>query len=222
MVTPFRSRARELLRETLLDAARQTLGERAWSEVVMDDIALAAGVSRGTLYKHFVSRRAFGRAIAAHEMRSALAEVERVLRASPDDPERTIADAFDVLLSAGAQAPLLRQIVTPQPAGGAAAELLDTDGLFVEARTELCLALVDVWPRLSQSDAGLVSESVLRLALSCAATPTAPSKLNGRRVASLLAPFLARATPPGARRKGGWLREHSPAADSDARAQTSK
>lgn len=47
---PYAVAARELLRDTLLDAARDLLGERDWSEVTMADIATAAGVSRQTLY----------------------------------------------------------------------------------------------------------------------------------------------------------------------------
>ena len=54
--TPYAVAARALLRDTLLDAARRELEQRAWSEVTMADIALAAGVSRQTLYKEFGSR----------------------------------------------------------------------------------------------------------------------------------------------------------------------
>ena len=51
--------ARELLRSTLLDAARAELASRRWTEITMADIARAAGVSRQTLYKEFGSREEF-------------------------------------------------------------------------------------------------------------------------------------------------------------------
>ena len=50
---PYSVAARELLRNTLLDAACHELQSRRWAEITMADIALAAGVSRQTLYKEF-------------------------------------------------------------------------------------------------------------------------------------------------------------------------
>jgi AcrR family transcriptional regulator len=54
--TPYAVAARELLRDTLFDAARRELEHRGWNDVTMAEIASAAGVSRQTLYKEFGSR----------------------------------------------------------------------------------------------------------------------------------------------------------------------
>src|ERR1700683_4995997 len=54
--TPYALAARELLRNTLLDGARDELQRRPWAEITMADIAATAGVSRQTLYKEFGSR----------------------------------------------------------------------------------------------------------------------------------------------------------------------
>ena len=51
--TPYPEAARELLRQTLFDAARLHLEAQPWAEVTMGDIAATAGVSRQTLYKEF-------------------------------------------------------------------------------------------------------------------------------------------------------------------------
>jgi AcrR family transcriptional regulator len=48
--TSYRGAVRQLLRDRLLDAGRDQLAERTWSEVTMAGIAAAAGVSRQTLY----------------------------------------------------------------------------------------------------------------------------------------------------------------------------
>ena len=64
---PYAVAARELLRDTLFDAARRELEHRGWSEVTMADIASAAGVSRQTLYKEFGSRDEFAQAFVLRE-----------------------------------------------------------------------------------------------------------------------------------------------------------
>ena len=63
--TPYAVAARELLRNTVFEAARHELSTRRWNEVTMADVAAAAGVSRQTLYKEFGSRDEFARAAGA-------------------------------------------------------------------------------------------------------------------------------------------------------------
>jgi len=65
--TPYPEAARELLRRTLFDAARDEMEKRPWSAVTMSDVAAAAGVSRQTLYKEFGNRSDFGLALTIHE-----------------------------------------------------------------------------------------------------------------------------------------------------------
>ena len=84
---PYSVAARELLRDTLLDAARDELRERQWGEITMADIARAAGVSRQTLYKEFGSRDAFAQALVLREADRFLASVETAVRAHIDDPD---------------------------------------------------------------------------------------------------------------------------------------
>ena len=82
--TPYAVAARALLRDTLLDAARRELEQRAWSEVTMADIAAAAGVSRQTLYKEFGSREEFAQAFVLREAERFIAAVET----APGRPSR--------------------------------------------------------------------------------------------------------------------------------------
>lgn len=48
--------ARDERRQRLLDAARACLTERAWRDTTIDDIAAAAGVSKGAVYTYFPSK----------------------------------------------------------------------------------------------------------------------------------------------------------------------
>ena len=75
--TPYAEAARELLRNTLLDAARDELERRGWAQITMADIAVAAGVSRQTLYKEFGSRDEFAQAFVMREVDRFLAAVEQ-------------------------------------------------------------------------------------------------------------------------------------------------
>ena len=45
MSTSYRGAVRQLLRDRLLDAGRDQLGERTWAQVTMAEIAIAVGVS---------------------------------------------------------------------------------------------------------------------------------------------------------------------------------
>ncbi|MDP9135580.1 MAG: TetR/AcrR family transcriptional regulator, partial [Actinomycetota bacterium] len=109
--TPYAVAARELLRDTLLDGARDLLGQRDWAEITMADIASAAGVSRQTLYSEFGSRGEFAQALFLREADRFLTAVEDAVNANLDDPVAALAAAFDVFLTAAAENPLIRAVV---------------------------------------------------------------------------------------------------------------
>src|SRR3954453_20797163 len=73
---PYAVAARDLLRNTLLDAMRRELATRPWAEISMVDVARAAGISRQTLYKEFGSRQDFARAYVLREADSFVEAVE--------------------------------------------------------------------------------------------------------------------------------------------------
>jgi AcrR family transcriptional regulator len=188
---PFSATVRDLLRNTLLDAALGELRQRGWSEITMADIALAAGVSRQTLYKEFGSREQFARALAQREADRFLIAVEQAVHAHLDDPATALAAAFDVFLTAAAENPLVRTIVH----GDGAEELLalfTTQGRpLVEAAAERLTAVVIAgWPRVEPADAALLSECLVRLAISYAALPKGPASMTAASVATLLGPYI--------------------------------
>ncbi len=56
-VASYPTAARQLLRDTLLDAMRELMAEREWGQISMAEVARVAGVSRQTLYKEFGTRQ---------------------------------------------------------------------------------------------------------------------------------------------------------------------
>jgi AcrR family transcriptional regulator len=188
---PYPVAARELLRSSLLDAAREELRQRRWADVTMGDVAVAAGVSRQTLYKEFGSREEFAQALVLREADSLLDEVERAMQDNRAEPANALAAAFDVYLHAAAENPLLRAVVS---ADGAAEllTLLTTHGepLLERSSQRLKGLLHAGWPLMRDEDAELLSECLVRLAISYAALPKGPASMSAASVARLLGPYV--------------------------------
>lgn len=195
---PYPVAARELLRNTLLDAACHELQSQRWTDITMADIATAAGVSRQTLYKEFGSREEFSQLLVMREALRFLDQVEQAVHAHLDDPARALAAAFDVFLSAAAENPLIRTIVD----GEGAEELLalfTTQGKpLVESAVERITAIMlSGWPFVDAADAELLSEALVRLAISYAALPKGPASMTSSSVATLLGPYIERLVAAG-------------------------
>jgi AcrR family transcriptional regulator len=190
---PYAVAARELLRNTLLDAARQELADRRWADITMADIARTAGVSRQTLYNEFGSREVFAQAVAMREAARFLDSVEQAIEVNLDDPAAALAAAFDVFLTAAAENPLVGAIV----AGEGSEELLalfTTQGkpLVESAAERLTAVLCASWPQVKPSEVELLSECLVRLAISYAALPKGPASMTASSIATLLGPYVER------------------------------
>jgi AcrR family transcriptional regulator len=172
---------------------------RRWAEITMADIASAAGVSRQTLYNEFGSRDEFAQVLVMREASRFLDAVERAVNENLDDPAAALAGAFDVFLSAAAENPLVRTIV-----GGEGGEellaLFTTQGrpLVDSAAGRLASVLLDSWPHVPREDAELLSECLVRLAISYAALPKGPASMTASSIATLLGPYIERLVGPGA------------------------
>ena len=190
---PYAVAARELLRTTLLDAARHELRERRWADVTMAEVARAAGVSRQTLYKEFRSREEFAQAFVLREGDRFLAAVEDAVRAHADDPARALEDAFDVFLTAAADDPLVRAVVF-ETGEDSLLPLVTTQGQPVVERAAERLAgvILECWPVVPRDDADLLAEALVRLGISYAALPKGPATMTAASVRRLLGPYLER------------------------------
>lgn len=75
--------AREANRAALLDAGARAIAERGLAGARIDDISLAAGLAKGTVYNHFESKQALFRAILAEACRLADDSADRVPADAP-------------------------------------------------------------------------------------------------------------------------------------------
>ena len=191
--TPYAEAARELLRNTLLDGARDELQRRSWAEITMADIAAAAGVSRQTLYKEFGSRDEFAQAFVMREVDRFLAAVEVAVREHLDDPATALSAAFDVFLTAAAEDPLVRTLLSGEEAYGLLA-LVTTQGepVVAGATDTSRRSSSPAGRRSTPPDARLLAECLVRLAISYAALPAGPAGMTAASVTTLLGPYIER------------------------------
>jgi AcrR family transcriptional regulator len=191
--TPYPVAARELLRNTLLDAARDLLQEHPWSEVTMADIAGVAGVSRQTLYNEFGSRDEFAQALVIREGDRFLEDVTSAVRENADEPRRALEAALEVFLTAAADDPLIRTAIFDTGSDGLL-PMVTTQGQPVVARetARLALLITETWP-VTQHDATLIAEVLVRLGISYATLPEGSPRATAAAVVELLGPFIDQA-----------------------------
>jgi len=96
-----------------------------------------------------------------------------------------------VFLAAAAENPLVRAIVHGEGAGELLA-LFTTQGKpVVEGAAERLAAIVSSgWPQVKPRDAALLSECLVRLAISYAALPKGPASMTASSIATLLGPYV--------------------------------
>jgi AcrR family transcriptional regulator len=190
---PYRVAARQLLRDTLFDAARELLGDRAWADVTMAEVASAAGVSRQTLYKEFGSRDEFAAAFVIREGARFLEAVEASVRAHRDDPRGALASALETFLATAAADPLVRLLLSDDGTGGML-PLVTTQGRpVVDWATErLGAAIREGWPQVAPHDVEVLAETLVRLAISHVTAPKGTPAEAAADLADLLAPSLER------------------------------
>lgn len=192
--TPYQEATRELLRQTLFGAARDQLEQRAWSEITMSDIAAGAGVSRQTLYKEFGNRNEFGLAFVINEGERFLDEVEKAVLEHVDDPRAAVGAALELFLRTAGEDPLIRILLSDDGSGGML-PFVTTQGMPVVqwATARLAGVIEEGWPQAAKADVDLLSESLVRLAISYITAPSESPQTTASSVADLLGPFIDRA-----------------------------
>ncbi|HEV7774844.1 MAG TPA: TetR family transcriptional regulator [Conexibacter sp.] len=192
--TPYAVAARQLLRDTLFDAARDELQQRAWADITMADIARAAGVSRQTLYKEFGNRDDFSAAFVIREGERFLDAVEQAVREHLGDPSAAVAAALEVFLVAAGEDPLMRILLSDDGTGGML-PLVTTQSMPVVtwASARIAAVMRDGWPSASEHDAQLLAETLVRLAISYVTVPKGSAQATAADAAALLGPYIERA-----------------------------
>jgi AcrR family transcriptional regulator len=192
--TPYQEAARELLRKTVFDAARDQLGGRPWSEITMADIAGSAGVSRQTLYNEFGNRNEFGFAFVIHEAERFMDDVEAAVLEHRDEPRAAVLAALEHFLRTAGDDPLIRILLSDDGTGGML-PFVTTQGLPVVqwATARLTAVIEEGWPEAPGDDVKTLSESLVRLAISYVTTPGESAEDTAKAVAELLGPFIDKA-----------------------------
>jgi len=190
-------RVRQLLHDMLLDAACELMGERSWAEIPLGDVARLAGVARRTLYQEFGSRERFGQALVTRESDRLCGAVERAVAENRAIPAEALGAAFDVFLSAVSESAVVAAVLVDEADELLAAVAVERTPLLASATARLGRIMQEAWPALAPAEAGLLSEALVRLAISYARLPMGASTMTGGSVAALLAPYLEQ-------QLGGW------------------
>ena len=185
---PYPTAARNLLRETVIDAVDDLVRSRGWSATKMSDVAAAAGVSRQTLYNEFGSRQALVEAYVAREIEKLIAEVTKEVLANADDAHRALRIAFTLFLKLASDEPVV-QLITRNADGGELHQLLTGMGRAL-ASDRIAHLIPQVWPQVRADDARLLAESLVRLAISHALLPSQDPSATARDVGRMLGPFV--------------------------------
>lgn len=183
--------ARALLRDSVLEATGELLRDRPWEGVTMAAIAERAGVSRQTLYNEFGSRPELARAYVMREGDRFLEPVEQAMAAHAADPRTALGAAFATFLEMAATHPLVRAISSAEEGDELLALVTTRGGPLLEVVSErLAATLKATWPKLAIEDGRLVSETLVRLAISHAALPSETPERTAASVSRLLGPLV--------------------------------
>jgi AcrR family transcriptional regulator len=100
----------------ILDATRQLFGARPWDRVTIAEVAIAAAIGKGTVYKHFPSKEALYARLMLDRSRADLAELRILHAASPPQQamRQVILRAFEQMLSNPIQAQLCQHCDRPE------------------------------------------------------------------------------------------------------------
>ena len=193
---PYRVAARQLLRDTLFDAARRLLEDRPWAQITMFDVARAAGVSRQTLYKEIGTRDEFAQQFVIREGARFLEAVERAILEHLDDPREAVTAGLEVFLTVASQDPLMRLLLDDDGTGGMLPLITTRSRPVLEWASErLCQVMRSGWPDVGDEDAELLADSFVRLAISYVTMPSRSPRDTAAAAAALLAPYMECAMP---------------------------
>lgn len=195
----YQQAARELLRDSLLDAAGELMADAPWTEISMAAIASRAGVSRQTLYNEFGSRDEFAQHYALREADRFLTNVEDAIAEDSDDPRRALHNGFVRFLVEAKNNPMVRHIVVRDAGADELLSLFTTRGAPVVelATARLAAKVLELWPQAKAEDAKTLAEGLVRLAISHASLPIYAPEESADQIVKLVVPFIEQALDLG-------------------------
>ena len=185
-------------REALLDAAAAAVVSGDWARTRMLDVALAAGVSRQTLYNEFGSKDALAEALAMREAQRYIDGTQRLLDEShPERPFDAIAAATAWTLREASDNPLLKATLTDDAGGLLPFLTTRAEPLLTAARASLADYITKTWPDLPTDDVLLAAETVTRLTVSYLVLPSDAAEASAEAIAARLAHLVERLLTKG-------------------------
>ena len=174
-------------RDALLDAAYDAAVSGDWSRTRMADVALAAGVSRQTLYNEFGSKDALAQAMAMREIQRFIEGTERLLdETHPDDPIQAVGAAALFTLRRAADNPLLKAALTDDTSGLLSFLTSRGEPALVAARASFENYYSTHWPDLPREAITVAAETIVRLTISYLTVPAdVPAEVVAQRMSDL-------------------------------------
>jgi AcrR family transcriptional regulator len=188
---PYRAAARQLLRDSLLDAAARLLADRPWAQITMSDVARAAGLSRQTLYKELGTRDEFAQQFVIREGARFMNAVEQAILDNLENPHAAITAGLEVFLTMAAEDPLMRLVLEDDGTGGMLPPLTTQSRPVLEWASERLRQVMHAgWPDIPDDEALLLAETFVRLAISYVTMPRMSRSENAATAAKLFAPYI--------------------------------
>jgi AcrR family transcriptional regulator len=182
--------SRALLRESVLDAVGELLADDAWPAVRMSDVAVAAGVSRQTLYNAFGGRDELAGAYLLRESERFLAAIDDAIAANANDAREALRAAAELFLSLAAAHPMIRAVASGRHDEWVALATTRGEPLLTTMSARLADRIEQTWPEISPGDALLLAENLVRLAISYAVLPSDTPEQTAGQLTRVLGPFV--------------------------------
>ncbi|MGH9137140.1 MAG: TetR/AcrR family transcriptional regulator [Acidimicrobiales bacterium] len=179
------------MRDRILDAAGERFAAQGISATTMGQVAADAGISRAWLYRNFPSRDAIVRTLLLRESERFAAGLVQGDR--PDRPaEQTITAAFIHIVQYLRRHPLLQRILVTDRE--AVTPFLTTEaGPVLRLAVDATRTYLTRRAALSARDSAIAAETIVRVLISIATTPTAAVDFDDPRA---LRAYAARVIPP--------------------------
>ncbi|WP_063484655.1 TetR family transcriptional regulator [Streptomyces ambofaciens] len=173
------------MRERVMDAAHELTCADGWDKTSLSAVAARAQVSRPSVYKEFGTRARLGHALVTRETRRLLDDITEALGTADGNPRDALETALLLVLTVADRNPLLRSVVTAARPG--VDSLLPylaarTDPLFDGAHGLLRAWLDERFPTRAEEDLDVVSDFVVRTAMSHLVLPTWPPEVAAGRL----------------------------------------
>jgi AcrR family transcriptional regulator len=194
----YTDRARQAMREAVLQAVEDLVRDRGWQATRLADVAALAGVSRQTIYQLYGSREELAQAYVLHETDRFLTSVADAVRGRADDPFAAIEAGLHAFLTGAADNVMVKAVLQGHDE---LLPLVTTRGLPVIQVAEEVLTEVigELWPEIKTADVRLFAASIVRLAISHVTAPTTDPDTTVQDLTRLLSPFVAHALAGGNR-----------------------